>query len=77
LTRFDRSRLSFHQPEAVGKLNPHFLLCLDTRRKHYTFYADERNVTRETRTLNKLACTAHEKLKVIFKNYILLQILKI
>lgn len=54
----------FAQPEATRKLNPHFLLCPDTRRKHRTFYADERNAMREQRTLNEPVCDAYEGLEV-------------
>lgn len=60
------SILDFHfaQPEATRKLNPHFLLCSDTRRKHRAFYADERNAMREQRSLNELACDAYRGLEV-------------
>jgi len=54
----------FSQPEATRKLNPHFLFCLDTRRKHRTFYANERNAMREQRALNEPACDACEGLEI-------------
>lgn len=54
----------FTQPEATRKLNPHFLLCPDTRRKHRTFYANERNAMREQHSLNEPACDAYEGLGV-------------
>lgn len=60
------SILDFHfaQPEATRKLNPHFLLCPDTRRKHHAFYADERNAMREQRSLNEPTCDAYRGLEV-------------
>jgi len=61
----------FAQPEATGKLNPHFLLCSDTRRKHRTFYADECNANNARRmnrsvTRNCKSTSRKRNIAVIF-----------
>jgi len=61
----------FAQPEATRKLNPHFLLCPDTRRKHRTFYADERNANNARRmnrsvTRNGKSTSRKKNIAVIF-----------